>query len=129
MTRRPRPVPARTGKSRPAPARTGRARAARAPFVVLVVVLLATGLVSLLLLNAAINQGSFQLAELKKETTRLTDERQALQQEVEQDSAPGTLQERARRLGMVPGGTPALLTPDGSVRGVPGSASATPGAP
>ncbi len=112
------------------PARTRRsAKAARAPFVLLVVALLASGLISLLLLNTAVNQGSFQLAKLKKETTDLTDQEQALQQEVDRDSAPGTLEQRARGLGMVPGGTPVFLGADGRVHGVPGQAGAPPNAP
>jgi hypothetical protein len=94
--------------------------------VLLVVVLLAGGLISLLLLNAAVNQDSFELTKLQKETTQLTDEKQALQQDVGEYAAPGALDKRARELGMVPGGNPAFLAPDGTVRGVPGSATALP---
>ncbi len=104
-------------------------RAARAPFVLLVVTLLAGGLISLLLLNASVNQGAFQLAKLKKQTTQYTDEEQELQQTVDQDSAPGVLARRAHGLGMVPGGNPAFLTPGGAVRGVPGAATAPPPPP
>ncbi len=107
---------------------SGRNTAARTPFVLLVVVLLAGGLISLLLLNAAVNQGAFQLAKLKRETTDLTDQEQALQQEVDQESAPDALERRARELGMVPGGTPAFLGPDGRVVGVPGDTGAAPDA-
>jgi cell division protein FtsB len=125
---KPRPGP-RSGLGRLLPGKAGRsAKAARAPFVLLVVALLASGLISLLLLNTAVNQGSFQLSKLKKETTDLTDQEQALQQEVDKDSAPGTLEQRARGLGMVPGGTPVFLGADGKVHGVPGQASAPPGA-
>ncbi len=88
------------------------ATAARTPFVVLVVTLLAGGLISLLLLNAAVNQDSFELNKLQKETTGYTDEQQALQQDVDGYSAPGSLQQRARQLGMVPGGDPAFLDPE-----------------
>jgi hypothetical protein len=95
----------------------GNRRAARAPFVLLVVALLASGLIALLLLNASVNQGAFQLAKLKKQTTTYTDEEQALQQQVDRDSAPGPLAKRARQLGMVPGGDPVFLTPGGAVRG------------
>lgn len=92
---------------------------ARAPFVLLLVVLLGSGLLALLLLNASVNQGSFQLNELEKETQRLTDEQQALQQDVDSRSAPEVLQKRARELGMVPGGNPAFLKRDGTVAGKP----------
>jgi hypothetical protein len=89
--------------------------------VLLIVVLLSGGLISLLLLNAAVNQDSFELSRLQKQTTQLTDQEQALQQEVDGYSAPGPLDKRARGLGMVPGGNPAFLLPDGSVRGEPGA--------
>ncbi|MFD4034398.1 septum formation initiator family protein [Streptomyces sp. NPDC058637] len=100
--------------------------AARTPFVLLVVLLLAGGLISLLLLNSALNEGSFRLSKLKRETTELTDEQQALQRDVDSYSQPDALERRARRLGMVPGGNPAFLNPDGSVRGVPERAAAEP---
>ncbi|MEC4018920.1 cell division protein FtsL, partial [Streptomyces sp. H27-D2] len=106
----------------------GPAQAARTPFVLLVVVLLATGLISLLLLNSLLNQGSFQLSRLEKQTTELTDEQQALQQDVDEFSAPDALERRAEQLGMVPGGSPAFLNPDGTVRGLPGAAGAEPSA-
>ncbi|WUV84620.1 hypothetical protein OG552_08485 [Streptomyces sp. NBC_01476] len=105
------------------------ATAARTPFVVLVVSLLAGGLITLLLLNSAVNRDSFQLNKLEKDTTGYTDEQQQLQQEVDGYSAPGELQRRAQELGMVPGGNPAFLNPDGSVRGTPDAATAPPGTP
>ncbi|MFG2560697.1 septum formation initiator [Streptomyces sp. NPDC048496] len=105
--------------------------AARTPFVLLVVLLLGGGLITLLLLNSALNEGSFRLSELKKRTTELTDEQQALQHDVDGYSKPDALERRARELGMVPGGGPAFLEPDGTVRGVPSEATAppTPAAP
>ncbi|WP_406001399.1 septum formation initiator family protein [Streptomyces sp. NBC_00829] len=103
---------------------SGPSTAARAPFVLLVVLLLGGGLITLLLLNSSLNEGSFELSELKRKTTELTDEQQALQRDVDNRSAPGALERRARELGMVPGGSPAFLNPDGTVRGVPGGAGA-----
>ena len=100
--------------------------AARTPFVLLVVLLLAGGLISLLLLNSALNEGSFRLSRLERETTELTDEQQALQRDVDSYSEPDALERRARELGMVPGGSPAFLDPDGTVRGVPERATAQP---
>ncbi|MFE5398478.1 septum formation initiator family protein [Streptomyces sp. NPDC056568] len=99
-----------------------RGQAARAPFVLLVVVLLGGGLIGLLLLNSALSEGSFQLDDLKQETKELTDEEQALQRDIDAYSAPRALQRRARELGMVPGGDPAFLAPDGSVKGSPSPA-------
>ncbi|MFF8812066.1 FtsB family cell division protein [Streptomyces pactum] len=103
--------------------RGGTAR--RTPFVLLVVVLLGSGLISLLVLNSALNQGSFELERLERRTTELEDERQALQQEVDRLSAPDALERRARELGMVPGGSPVFLGPDGTVRGVPDPAGSS----
>ncbi|MBH5334402.1 septum formation initiator family protein [Streptomyces pactum] len=91
----------------------------------LVVVLLGSGLISLLVLNSALNQGSFELERLERRTTELEDERQALQQEVDRLSAPDALERRARELGMVPGGSPVFLGPDGTVRGVPDPAGSS----
>ncbi|RNG03124.1 septum formation initiator family protein, partial [Streptomyces botrytidirepellens] len=92
----------------------------------LVVVLLGSGLIALLLLNSSLNQGSFELSKLEKQTDELSDERQSLQQEVDQLSAPGALEQRAQELGMVPGGSPAFLNPDGTVAGVPAPATGQP---
>ncbi|MDO0928118.1 septum formation initiator family protein [Streptomyces sp. TG1A-8] len=100
----------------------GRARAARTPFVLLVVLLLGGGLIGLLVLNSALSAGSFELDDLQKRTKTLTDEEQALQRDIDAYSSPDALQRRARELGMVPGGAPAFLGPDGTVKGVPGPA-------
>ncbi|MCC5478215.1 FtsB family cell division protein [Streptomyces barringtoniae] len=100
----------------------GRARAARTPFVLLVVLLLGGGLIGLLVLNSALSEGSFKLADLQKQTKNLTDEEQALQRDIDAYSAPDALQRRARELGMVPGGDPAFLGSDGKIKGVPGAA-------
>ncbi|MER6087862.1 septum formation initiator family protein [Streptomyces bluensis] len=105
----------------------GPAQAARTPFVLLVVFLLGGGLIGLLVLNSALSEGSFRLGDLKDDTKSLTDEEQALQRDVDAYSAPDALQRRARELGMVPGGDPVFLNPDGTVRGVP--APAAPEAP
>ncbi|MEG3626230.1 septum formation initiator family protein [Streptomyces poriticola] len=98
-------------------------QAARTPFILLVVLLLGGGLIGLLVLNSALSEGSFQLDDLKRETKSLTDQEQALQRDVDAYSAPEALQRRARELGMVPGGDPAFLVPDGTVKGSPRPAS------
>ncbi|MFB8774447.1 hypothetical protein [Streptomyces broussonetiae] len=103
----------------------GHNQAARTPFVLLVVVLLGGGLIGLLVLNSALSEGSFRLDDLKKETKELTDEEQSLRRDIDAYAAPAALQRRARELGMVPGGDPAFLDPDGKVKGVPGPARST----
>ncbi|MFC8925748.1 septum formation initiator family protein [Streptomyces albidoflavus] len=100
----------------------GPANAARTPFVLLVVVLLGGGLITLLVLNSALNEGSFTLSELKRENTELTDEQQELQRDVDAQARPDALRRRADTLGLVPGGIPVFLDPDGTVRGVPSPA-------
>ncbi|GAA3832637.1 septum formation initiator family protein [Streptomyces chiangmaiensis] len=101
----------------------GGAGAARTPFVLLVVLLLGGGLIGLLVLNSALSEGAFKLDDLQRQTKSLTDEEQALQRDVDAYSAPDALQRRARELGMVPGGDPAFLNPDGTVKGVPSAAA------
>ncbi len=76
------------------------------------------------MLNSALSEGSFQLDDLKQRTKELTDEEQALQRDIDAYSAPQALQRRARELGMVPGGDPAFLGPDGKVKGSPSPAPA-----
>jgi cell division protein FtsB len=112
---------ARLARLFPGPA--NRRQAARTPFVLLVVLLLGGGLIGLLLLNSAVSAGSFKLDDLQKDTKSLTDEEQALQRDIDSYSAPEALQRRARELGMVPGGDPAFLNPDGTVKGVPSAAA------
>ncbi|WP_344468370.1 septum formation initiator family protein [Kitasatospora kazusensis] len=90
--------------------------------MVLVVALLTGGLLGLLMLNTALNEGTFELSRLQKQTTELTDQQQTLQQQINQGSAPDALERRARELGMVPGGDPAFLQDDGKVIGKPGQA-------
>jgi cell division protein FtsB len=100
--------------------------AARTPFVLLVVVLLGSGLLALLLLNASLNQGSFQVSRLEQKTGVLTEKEQALEQKIASRSDPEALRKRARELGMVPGGPPAFVAPDGTVHGSPAPATALP---
>ncbi|MEV1021461.1 septum formation initiator family protein [Streptomyces sp. NPDC050264] len=120
--REPRGRAARLARLLPV-APSGGAQAARAPFVLLVVLLLGGGLITLLMLNSSLNEGSFKLSRLKKQTTELTDDEQQLQRDVDSYSAPDALQRRARELGMVAGGDPAFLSPNGTVRGMPSPAA------
>ncbi|MFI6656313.1 septum formation initiator family protein [Streptomyces sp. NPDC050523] len=123
MSRKPelRGRAARLARLFPGPA--GRGQAARTPFVLLVVLLLGGGLIGLLVLNSAVSEGSFKQDDLQKDTKSLTDEEQALQRDIDSYSAPEALQRRAHELGMVPGGDPAFLNPNGTVKGVPSAAA------
>ena len=117
------PVGPRRGAGRPSARRTGRRGSARAggrgPFAFMVVLLLSGGLIALLMLNTALNQGSFQLSQLQQRTTKLTDEQQGLQQQIAGWSDPDALAARAHQLGMVPGGVPAFIEDNGTVLGSP----------
>ncbi|MFD4654350.1 hypothetical protein ACFWP2_01845 [Kitasatospora sp. NPDC058444] len=94
----------------------------------LIVVLLAAGLLGLLALNTALNEGSFELSRLQKQTTVATDEQQSLQHEIDKSSAPDALARRAAELGMIPAGGMAFLdVPNGGkVVGTPGPAQDSP---
>ncbi|PSL04229.1 septum formation initiator [Haloactinopolyspora alba] len=99
---------------------TGANRMPRAPFVVLVLLVLGVGLIGLLLLNTALQQGSFELEELQAETAELRDRQTTLAERVAERSAPDALAEQARRLGMVPADDPVFLE-----LGAAGSAGST----
>ena len=104
--------------------RTG---APRAPFITLVVLLLAGGLLGLLALNTVLAQDAFRLHSLNAESKSLADREQELAREVETLRTPRNLAARARELGMVPAGTPAFLRlEDGKVLGAEVPAQAPP---
>lgn len=97
-----------------------RSSAAKAPFVVVVVLILVTGLLGLLALNTVLAQDAFRLHALQVSSRVLADREQALQRQVADLQSPQSLAARATRLGMVPGGPPAFLVlPEGKVLGAP----------
>ncbi len=99
----------------------------RAPFVAVVLVLLAAGLVGQLLLNTSLQRGSFELYELQSAQSDLADEQQRLEQELAWRESPAALAARARLLGMVASGTPVFLhLDDGTISGTPTPAPAPP---
>jgi hypothetical protein len=77
-----------------------------------VLALLGLGLVGLLVLNTALQQGSFDLADLEQRTALLRDRRAELVGQIADRSAPGTLARRARELDMVPAEDPVFLRLD-----------------
>lgn len=87
-------------------------RSARAPFVVLILMIMGIGLVGLLLLNTSIQQTSFELDELRRGTTKLRDQHAVLAEEVAKRSAPDSLARAAQQLGMVPAEEPAFIEVD-----------------
>jgi uncharacterized protein HemX len=95
-------------------------RAARVPFVLVVVLALALGVVGLLLVNTSLQQGAFRLAALQTQAADLLARQQGLELAVEAQRDPQRVAARAQRLGMVPNPNPAFLRlSDGRVLGVP----------
>jgi hypothetical protein len=117
------PRPGRPPAARPAPLSVvpaGRARPARAPFVLLVVGLLAAGLIGLLMLNTKLAENSFRLQQLQKQSAQLADAEQDLSQKVAVNESPQQLARKARELGMVLTENPAFLdSRNGRVLGEP----------
>jgi hypothetical protein len=95
-------------------------RAPRIPFVMLVVMLLALGLVGLLVLNTSMERGTYTAGALRSEAAALSQREQALQLRVEALGVPQRVSRRAERLGMVRNDNPAFLVlGSGKVIGVP----------
>jgi hypothetical protein len=108
----------------------GRTQAARTPFAVLVLAMLAAGVVGLLMFNTNMQQASFKATALQEQVTTLTAQQQSLNMELDQLRDPQHLATAAKKLGMVapaqPGfiqlgtgtvlGQPVPATPDEAVR-------------
>lgn len=91
--------------------------ARRAPFVVLVMVLLAVVLVATLWLSTAAAADSYHLRSAREAARNLTERSENLGREVASLETAPEVARRARELGMVPAGDPARLVvrPDGAV--------------
>ncbi|MEV0295010.1 hypothetical protein [Nocardia sp. NPDC050710] len=112
------------------PIRRGSIMATRIPFVAAIIALLGCGLALTLLLTTRSAEDSYQLSDARQLNRKLSEERAALQREVEAaDSAP-ELAARARELGMIPAKDPArlVIAPDGTVT-VIGNPTPAQGAP
>jgi hypothetical protein len=112
----------------------GRLVAPRAPFAVLLLLLLAGALLTALLVNTQLAQDAFRLSDLTKRGTALVQREEVLQGHVEAAEAPTELARRAADLGMVPYRNPLFLRlPDGAILGAPSAPAqpmiAAPGAP
>lgn len=95
-------------------------RARRAPFVVVVLTVLAVGLVGLIIISTTLQNLAFQQAELDREVTILKNERDALQHDVDRLYTPSAIASRADQLGMVHNTNPAFLRlSDNEVLGKP----------
>ncbi len=123
-------LPRTRGAARPSARRTPRvaplrvvpaagARPGTAAFASLCLALLVGGLVGLLMLNTAMAEGSYRLHALEATSGELADTQEALSQAIDAQSAPASLAERARGMGMLPAESTAYLRlSDGKVLGV-----------
>ena len=92
----------------------------RAPFILLVLSVVVTGVLGILVLNTKINENAFRLHDLQQQQTALDVREQQLSEELAERESPGNLHAAANRLGLIPAGTPAFIRlPDGRVLGVP----------
>ena len=73
----------------------------RAPFVVLVLLVVVGGVLGILLLNTKINENAFVLHELRQQQVELDQRQERLEQEIAQASSTAQLAAAARRLGLV----------------------------
>lgn len=110
-----------SGEARRAPdtrrSRVARENTGRAKFVLLVMVLLATGLVATLWLSTAAAVDSYALQDARQRTAALTEQSEALRKEVSVLESPASLARRAAAQGLIPTSDPARLVvaPDGRV--------------
>jgi hypothetical protein len=99
----------------------------RAPFIIMVIALIGTGLVGLLLLNTSMQRGAFEIASLQQATAQLQKQQAGLEQRASRLQAPASVTAKATALGMVPDANPVFLRlSDGKVLGKPVPATAPP---
>ncbi|HZM83308.1 MAG TPA: hypothetical protein VFC19_46940 [Candidatus Limnocylindrales bacterium] len=99
----------------------------RAPFVILVIMSVITGVVGILVLNTKITENAFKLSAMRREQALLDQREQQLRQLISNHESPGSLAAAAAKLGLVEAGPPAFIVlPDGRTIGVPKPATGTP---
>ncbi|GGM37908.1 hypothetical protein GCM10012275_06180 [Longimycelium tulufanense] len=105
----------------------------RAPFVLLVMGLLAVGLLASLWLSTAAGANSYKLEEIQTGVRDLGERAEQLRREVAQLESPSEIARRAKERGMVPAPDPAhiVVRPDGSIEvvGTPKPAAPPPPPP
>ncbi|HEY0447873.1 MAG TPA: hypothetical protein VGD70_02005, partial [Actinophytocola sp.] len=91
--------------------------AGRASFVILIIALLTVGVAATLWLSTQAIADSYRLEDAKTTADQLAERADQLQREVTKAESASALAERAKAMGMVPGGDPARLVvqPDGRV--------------
>lgn len=135
-TPRPHPRPKLSVVAPPPPRARRRPRTAlrhrRAPFVLLVVALLAGTTFGLLILNTAIAVDSLEASRLRTDNAQRAQDVQRLEQQVVDGTTPAAIAQAAVDAGLVPAGPAAYLVlgPEGALlRGEPAPAEAPPAPP
>ena len=99
----------------------------KAPFLVLLLVIVVAGVIGVLVINTKINENAFRLDDLHNQQSSLDQQEQQLTEDLADRETPGNLSAAAQRLGLVPAGTPAFIVlPNGQPIGVPQPATGTP---
>ncbi len=99
-------------------------KAPRVPFVALVSLLLAGGVVGLLLFNTNMQQGSFVASAMEERAAVLAGKEESLRMQLDRLRDPQNIAVRAKKLGMVPASNPAFIRlSDGKVLGTPSVAN------
>jgi len=104
-----RPAIAAVERARLALVPVRRVNAPRAPFAVLVFLILGAGVVGLLMFNTQMQQDSFYATRLQQRAEQLTAQREGLQLELDALRDPQRLAQAGRQLGMVVPPTPAFV--------------------
>jgi hypothetical protein len=111
---RPAPAPPRPASPAAVPARprpagapreqnaAGRSATSRTPFILLLLGLLGGGLVCLLVINTTLAAASYRIENLQRSNATATQQVQELQQQVASEQSPGSIEQRAAKLGMRP---------------------------
>jgi hypothetical protein len=81
----------------------------------------------ILMVNTKINENAFQIKDLNRQQAALDRQEQDLNKQIADYESPNNLAAAARRLGLVPAGSPAFIRlPDGRIIGVPRPAGGSP---
>jgi hypothetical protein len=72
----------------------------RSSFILLVLAMLGGSLVCLLVVNTTLAAASYQISNLQRDNAVATEHVQQLQQQVAAEESPGSIEQRALRLGM-----------------------------
>jgi hypothetical protein len=99
----------------------------RTPFILLVLFVVVGGTLGILMVNTKINENAFRIDKLQQEQAALNLQQQDLEQQIAAFESPGNLAAAARKLGLIPAGSPAFIRlPDGKLIGVPQPAGGSP---